>query len=293
MRIAITGGTGTFGQCCTKILLNEFAGLNEIRIISRGEFKQWEMQQEIKDPRVKFCIGDTRDKDRMIQLFKGIDLVIHAAALKHITFCEQQPMEAVKTEILGSQNVIDAAIINKVPFVMGISTDKACKPVNLYGATKMAMEKLFISANGDTKFSCCRYGNVIGSRGSLIDLIRRTTGKIPLTSPEMTRFWIRIDDGVRWVLKMISEMKGGEIFIPKMPSMKVIDVIKTLAHDREIDLIGVRPGEKLHEMLIAPEEHAKEYDDHYTIHPDNPCGIEFTSQNNKWWLTPEELKERI
>jgi len=275
LRIAITGGTGTFGECCTRILLERG---HKVKVISRGEFRQWEMGQSLK---AEYCIGDTRDRERMFQLL-NVDLVIHAAALKQVPVCETQPQEAVKTEILGSQNVIDACLRHGAK-LMAISTDKACKPVNLYGATKMVMEKLVTSAG----YSCCRYGNVIGSRGSLIDLIRRVD-KVPLTHPDMTRFWIRIDDGVKWVLDMIDRM-DGEIFVPKMPSMKIIDVIK--AFDKDYYITGIRPGEKLHECLIAPEEHSKEFDNYYAIKSEYPIGIEFTSGNNKEWLTKERLLE--
>jgi UDP-N-acetylglucosamine 4,6-dehydratase (inverting) len=314
--ILATGGTGSFGKKFTEIVLREH-NPKAVRIFSRDELKQMEMRQQFKeDRRLRFFIGDVRDKDRLYRAMNGVDIVIHAAALKQVPSCEYNPIEAVKTNIDGAANVIDAAIDNEVAKVMAISTDKAVHPVNLYGATKLVAEKLFIQGNAytggrKTKFSCVRYGNVVGSRGSVIPVFleQKKTGKITITDERMTRFWITLEQGVRFVIQCIERMKGGEIFVPKIPSMKVIDLAEVIAPEAEKEIIGIRPGEKIHETLITEEEarHAKEFDDYIVIEPEHPFwdpsnlkdgkplpdGFRYTSNDNTWWLTPNELKKML
>jgi UDP-N-acetylglucosamine 4,6-dehydratase len=314
--ILATGGTGSFGKKFTEIVLREH-NPKAVRIFSRDELKQMEMRQQFKeDRRLRFFIGDVRDKDRLYRAMNGVDIVIHAAALKQVPSCEYNPIEAVKTNIDGAANVIDAAIDNEVAKVMAISTDKAVHPVNLYGATKLVAEKLFIQGNAytggrKTKFSCVRYGNVVGSRGSVIPVFleQKKTGKITITDERMTRFWITLEQGVRFVIQCIERMNGGEIFVPKIPSMKVIDLAEVIAPEAEKEIIGIRPGEKIHETLITEEEarHAKEFDDYIVIEPEHPFwdpsnlkdgkplpdGFRYTSNDNTWWLTPNELKKML
>ncbi len=278
--VLVTGGTGTFGRAFVAKLLSESA-VKKIIIFSRDEFKQYEMQRDLADhkDRLRFFIGDVRDLPRLERAFDGVDIVVHAAALKQVPAIEFNPMEAVKTNILGSQNVVEAALNKNIDKVMLISSDKAVQPINLYGATKLAAERLFISGNvyvGNnlrTKFSVVRYGNVIGSRGSLIELIhnQKKTGVIKLTDKEMTRFWISIDKVLDIILDAVGVMEGGELFVPKMKSLKVTDVIKYLAPECDVEVIGIRPGEKLHEVLITEHEarRAKDIGSAFAIHPES------------------------
>lgn len=313
--ILVTGGTGSFGQKLVEIALRE-CNPRAIRIFSRGEHKQLEMQQRLDSDRLRFFIGDVRDRDRLHRAMYGVDVVVHAAALKQITLAEYNPIEAVKTNILGAVNIIDAAIDCGVEKVMGISTDKAVHPVNLYGATKLVAEKLFVQGNaytGDrgTRFGCVRYGNVIGSQGSVFSVFlkQREIGTLTITDPRMTRFWITINQGVRFVLKCIEWMKGGEIFVPKIPSMRVVDFAETIAPEAGKTFVGIRPGEKLDEILLTEEEarHSKEFDDYYVIEPEHsfwktdargggqplPEDFRHTSANNSRWLTKEELARLV
>lgn len=314
--ILITGGTGSFGKKFTEIVLREFAP-EALRIFSRGEFLQLQMRQQFNDdPRLRFFVGDVRDRNRLYRAMDGVDIVVHAAALKQVPTCEYNPIEAVRTNIDGAANVIDAAIDNGVEKVIAISTDKAVHPVNLYGATKLVAEKLFIQSNAyagghKTRFSVVRYGNVVGSRGSVVPLFleQRKTGKITITDKRMTRFWITLEQGVRFVIFCIEQMRGGEIFIPKIPSMRVVDLAEVIAPRAEKEIIGIRPGEKIHECLLVNEEarHAKEFDTYFVIEPEYPFwnrdnlgggqplpdGFEYTSNGNEWWLTAEDLKRML
>lgn len=275
--ILVTGGTGTFGRAFVSKLIKETA-VKKIIIFSRDELKQSEMQRELVRhlKRLRFFIGDVRDLPRLERAFEGVDIVVHAAALKQVPAIEFNPFEAVKTNILGSQNVIEAALNKNVDKVLLISSDKAVQPINLYGATKLSAERLFVAANsysgGKTKFSVVRYGNVIGSRGSLIEMIekQKNTGAIKLTDDRMTRFWISIDKVLNIIFGVVNCMEGGEIFVPKMRSMKVLDVIKFLAPKCKIELMGIRPGEKLHEVLITEYEasRTKNIDNAYVIKPE-------------------------
>ncbi len=273
--ILLTGGTGTFGKEFTRQALDSW-DIHSIRIYSRGEFLQWEMKQQFNDPRLRFFIGDVRDKDRLKRASEGVDLIVHAAALKQIDTVEYNPIEAIETNINGTKNVINAALDNGVDKVLLISTDKAVKPINLYGATKMVAEKLMVDANaysGDNgcKFSCVRYGNVMGSRGSVIDAFKKQieSGTLKITHPDMTRFCITIEDGVRFVMRCIESMEGGEIFIPKIPSIKIMDLAEVMAPLASKEVVGVRIGEKLHELLMASEEsgRAREFPDCYIVLP--------------------------
>jgi UDP-N-acetylglucosamine 4,6-dehydratase/5-epimerase len=311
--ILLTGGTGSFGQKFTEIALREH-NPKTIRIFSRGEFLQHQMRIKFKDdPRLRFFIGDVRDRERLYRAMNGVDIVVHAAALKQVPACEYNPIEAVKTNINGSINIIDAALDNSVSKVIAISSDKAVHPVNLYGATKLVAEKLFIQGNAytggrGTKFSCTRYGNVIASRGSVIELFlnQKQNGFITITDERMTRFWLTLDQGVHFVLDCIERMNGSEIFIPKIPSMKIMDMADVIAPDCERKIIGIRPGEKLHEILLMEEEasHAKESAGYFTIWPEdfdikNMAGkslsdnFTYSSDKNSQWLTNEDLKTMV
>ena len=312
-KILLTGGTGSFGQKFTEILLREF-NPHSLRVYSRGEYNQYKMAQKFKDDRLRFLIGDVRDKERISRAMNDVDIVVHAAALKQVPACEYNPIEAVRTNIDGSINIIDAAIDNSVERVMALSTDKAVHPVNLYGATKMAAEKLFVQGNTyagkkNTRFSCVRYGNVIGSRGSVIPLFKeqKKNGVLTITDEKMTRFWLTLDQGVHFVTNSIERMKGGEVFIPKIPSMKIVDLADAIAPDAKKVTTGIRPGEKLHEIMITEDEarHAKEFPDHFVIEPEFPFwdrnslnggknlpdGFRYSSDVNDVWLTKEQLKE--
>jgi UDP-N-acetylglucosamine 4,6-dehydratase len=259
--ILVTGGTGSFGKKFSEIMLKEFRP-KKLIIYSRDELKQHEMRAAGFDhASLRYFIGDVRDRDRLRRAMHDVDIVIHAAALKQVPACEYNPMEAIKTNILGTGNVVDAALDTGVKKVMSLSTDKAVNPVNLYGATKLAAEKLVIQSNAyaagtATRFSCVRYGNVVGSRGSVVPVFlqQRANGKITITDDRMTRFWLSLEQGVRFVISCTEQMEGGEVFVPKIPSMKVIDLARTIAPQAEIEIIGVRPGEKLHEVLISEDE---------------------------------------
>ncbi len=312
--VMVTGGTGSFGQKFTEIALKEYKP-KVIRIFSRGEFLQQEMRRQFNDDdRLRFFIGDVRDRDRLYRAMNGVDIVIHAAALKQVDTCEYNPIEAVRTNIEGAINVIDAAIDNGVDRVMAISTDKAVHSVNLYGATKLVAEKLLTQGNAysgwrQTKFSCVRYGNVIGSRGSVVPLFfeQQKNGVITITDERMTRFWITLEQGVRLVIECVGLMRGGEIFVPKLPSMKVTDLANVIAPEAEVRYIGIRPGEKIHETLLTEEEasHARESADYFVVEPERPLrngietnsgnpvpeGCNYVSDNNDWWLTPDELRQ--
>ncbi|MFW3441261.1 UDP-N-acetylglucosamine 4,6-dehydratase (inverting) [Aliarcobacter butzleri] len=321
--ILITGGTGSFGKKYTKILLEKYTP-NKIIIYSRDELKQYEMAQEYNDKCMRYFIGDVRDEARLKKATKDVDFIIHAAALKHVPIAEYNPMECIKTNINGAQNVIDAAIENGVSKVIALSTDKAANPVNLYGATKLASDKLFVAANNlvgtqDTKFSVVRYGNVVGSRGSVVPffkkLINEGVKELPITDEKMTRFFITLEDGVNFVLKNFERMQGGEIFIPKIPSMKIVDMAKAIAPNLPHQIIGIRPGEKLHEIMCpADDSHLTlEFEDHYVIKPTihfttrmdyqknllgevgKPVvqGFEYNSGNNTQWLSSEDFLEMV
>lgn len=312
--ILVTGGTGSFGKNFIKKVLT--LKVKKVIVFSRDELKQFEMAQEFTDSRIRFFIGDVRDKDRLYRAFDGVDIVIHAAALKHVGACEYNPFEAVKTNIHGAQNIIEAAIDRGVEKVIALSTDKACSPVNLYGATKLASDKLFIAGNSyvgekKTRFSVVRYGNVVGSRGSVVPFFKKIkeTGTLPITDERMTRFWITLDQGVRFVIDNLERMHGGEIFIPKIPSMKVTDLARAIAPECEIEIVGIRPGEKLHEAMITEDDarHTIEYDKYFVIQPEFPWwsrkyaeggrplaeNFHYVSNTNDDWLSIEQLKELV
>ncbi|GAC11332.1 UDP-N-acetylglucosamine 4,6-dehydratase (inverting) [Paraglaciecola chathamensis] len=275
--ILITGGTGSFGKRFVSFLLKHFQP-QKLIIYSRDELKQFEMQQVFDAPCMRYFIGDVRDKDRMISAMRDVDFVVHAAALKQVPAAEYNPNECIKTNINGAQNVIDAAIATNVSRVIALSTDKAANPVNLYGATKLASDKLFVAANNISgakgpRFSVVRYGNVVGSRGSVVpfyrSLLEQGKTSLPVTHAEMTRFWITLDEGVEFVVRNFQRMQGGEIFVPKIPSVSILDLVESMSGTRDHDLVGIRPGEKLHEVMV-PEEmahHSLEFDDHYVITP--------------------------
>lgn len=312
--ILVTGGTGSFGKKFVRKVLEY--DVKKVIVFSRDELKQYEMAQEYKDPRIRFFIGDVRDKDRLYRSFDGVDVVVHAAALKHVGACEYNPFEAIKTNIYGAQNVIEAAIDRGVKRVIALSTDKAAAPVNLYGATKLASDKLFVAANSyvgekETRFAVVRYGNVVGSRGSVVPFFKkmRHTGKLPITDERMTRFWITLDQGVQFVLDNLQRMRGGEIFVPKIPSMRVVDLAEAIAPECEIEIVGIRPGEKLHEAMITEDDARRtlEFDTYYVIQPEFPWwsretveggkplpdGFKYTSDTNTEWLTVEELRALV
>jgi UDP-N-acetylglucosamine 4,6-dehydratase/5-epimerase len=312
--ILITGGTGSFGKKFIKKAL-EF-DVKKVIVFSRDELKQYEMAQEFTDSRMRFFIGDVRDKERLYRAFDGVDIVIHAAALKHVGACEYNPFEAVKTNIHGAQNIIEAAIDRGVQKVIALSTDKAASPVNLYGATKLASDKLFVAANSyagdkDTRFAVVRYGNVVGSRGSVVPFFKRIahTGRLPITDLRMTRFWITLDQGVQFVLDNLERMHGGEIFVPKIPSMKVIDLAEAVAPGCDIEEVGIRPGEKLHEAMITEDDARRtlEFDSYYVIQPEFPWwkdeftsggkpledGFRYSSELNDEWLSVDQLVDLI
>ena len=275
--VLITGGTGSFGQCYVRTLLERYRP-KKLIIYSRDELKQFEMQQDIVHPCLRFFLGDARDSDRMIQAMNGVDYVIHAAALKQIPASEYNPMECIKTNIHGAENVIKAALANDVQQVMALSTDKAASPINLYGATKLVSDKLFIAANNvagghRARFAVTRYGNVVGSRGSVVPLFKKCVAEqrdhLPITDLRMTRFWITLQEGVDFVLRNFERMQGGEIFVPKIPSVKVVDVATAVAPELPQKVVGIRPGEKLHEVMCpAADSHLTlEFADHYVIQP--------------------------
>ena len=318
--VLVTGGTGSFGQKAVEMLLARYK-MSRLVIFSRDELKQFHMQErfpEAQYPSIRYFLGDVRDRDRLYRAFDGVDVVIHAAAMKQIPACEYNPLEAIRTNVMGAANVIDAAIDRGVERVLALSTDKAVNPINLYGATKLASDKLFAAANnysGDhpTRFSVVRYGNVVGSRGSVIPrfLRARKEGRLSITDPRMTRFWITLEQGVEFVMQRLRTMKGGEIFVPKIPSMKVTDVAAALAPNCRLDVVGIRPGEKLHEMMIASDDARTtlEYENHFEILPSTdwwtmtgadrtggtPCpeGFLYSSDQNDRWLTADELRAMV
>ena len=317
--ILITGGTGSFGKKCTETILTRYKPKRLI-IFSRDELKQFEMAQTFptgKYPCMRYFIGDVRDKERLYRAFRNVDIVIHAAALKQVPAAEYNPFEAVKTNILGAQNVINTAIDKGVRRVIALSTDKAANPINLYGATKLCSDKLFIAGNSyvghdETIFSVVRYGNVAGSRGSVIPffLKEKEKGVLPITDPLMTRFWITLEQGVDFVFKCLEIMVGGELFVPKIPSMNMMDLAKAIAPECKTEIIGIRPGEKLHEIMVPRDEAHRtiEYDDKYIIQPDFrffgrrfnsnsgkpvPEGFEYNSETNPWKLSIDEMREII
>src|SRR5690554_3816212 len=315
--VLVTGGTGSFGRKFTEIALNKY-NVKKLIIFSRDELKQAKMRAEFGDnPKLRFFIGDVRDKERLYRAFDGVDIVIHAAALKRVPECEYNPFEAIKTNIIGAQNLINTAIDSGVNKIVALSTDKAANPVNLYGATKLCSDKLFVAGNAyvgdkDTKFSVVRYGNVMRSRGSVIPLFKekkRNGEKIPITDTRMTRFWITLEEGVKMVLTALEKMQGGEIFVPKIPSMKITDLAKAIVPGCEQEIVGIRPGEKLHEVLITKEDsrHSLEFDNYFIIKPEFKWwkatnhkdgriledGFEYTSDKNEEWLSIEELREML
>lgn len=294
--VLITGGTGSFGKTYTRILLEKFKP-NKIIIYSRDELKQYEMAQRFNAPCMRYFIGDVRDKSRLLRAMREVDFVIHAAALKQVPIAEYNPMECIKTNIDGAQNVIDACIENGVKRCIALSTDKACNPINLYGATKLASDKLFVAANNiagasNTKFSVTRYGNVVGSRGSVVPLFKKLVEsgakELPITDERMTRFWISLEDGVKFVLSNFERMFGGEIFVPKIPSIKITDLAHALAPQAKIKLIGIRAGEKLHELMISSDDShlTYEFKDYFIISP----SIKFT--NTKIDFSTNALNEK-
>jgi len=318
--VLITGGTGSFGQKFTEFLLTH-ARPHEVVVFSRDEFKQFEMAKRFPPDKypIRYFLGDVRDKDRLLRAFNGIDIVVHAAALKQVPALEHNPFEAVRTNIIGAQNIVEAALERSVKRVVAVSTDKAVNPVNLYGATKLAMEKIFVAANSyvryrDIAFSAVRYGNVVGSRGSVIpyfvELVKSGVRELPVTDPRMTRFWITLEEGVQLVYKAITETQGGEIFVPKIPSMKVLDLVRALPGNCTHRVIGIRPGEKVHEALIGEDEgrHAVDLGEYYLVLPqfefqtrrslpkDAPAlpeGFSYRSDTNNQWLTPDQLRKTI
>jgi UDP-N-acetylglucosamine 4,6-dehydratase len=315
--VLVTGGTGSFGKKFTKMLLEEKQP-KKIIIFSRDELKQHEMQMGgYNHESLRYFIGDIRDRDRLVRAMHGVDIVVHAAALKQVPACEYNPMEAIKTNIMGTANVVEAALDAGVKKVLMVSTDKAVSPANLYGATKLAAEKLTIQSNAyaggsATRFSCVRYGNVVGSRGSIVPLFlkQRAGGRITVTDDRMTRFWLSLEQGVRFVINCIEQMEGGEVFIPKIPSTKVTDLARAIAPQAEISIIGIRPGEKLHEMLISEDEarHTIELDKMFVVQPAEATwfgyswqakgkalkeGFYYSSDNNTEWLDLEGIKKYI
>ena len=313
--ILVTGGTGSFGRKFVATLVTEY-NPKKVIVFSRDELKQFEMLHTPPfqdNRRIRFFIGDVRDRDRLYQAFQNVDIVVHAAAMKQIPIAEYNPFEVIRTNIIGAQNVIWAALQSRIEKVIALSTDKAANPINLYGATKLCSDKLFIAGNaysgsGPTRFGVVRYGNVVGSRGSVIPLFKklRNNGKLPITDPRMTRFWITLDRGARFVIQALSLLQGGEIFIPKIPSMNIMDLKEAIAPGAEHKVVGIRPGEKLHEVLLPKEEasHAIEFADLYIIQPNFewwqegrhkvgkalPENFEYRSDTNTSWLSVDQLR---
>lgn len=315
--VLITGGTGSFGKKFTKILLEEKQP-KKVIIFSRDELKQHEMRVAGYDhPSLRYFIGDVRDRERLVRAMHGVDIVVHAAALKQVPACEYNPMEAIKTNIMGTSNVVEAALDAGVKKVLALSTDKAVNPVNLYGATKLAAEKLVVQSNAyaagtATRYSCVRYGNVVGSRGSVVPVFlkQRESGTVTITDDRMTRFWLSLEQGVRFVISCIEQMEGGEVFVPKIPSMNVADLAKAIAPKAKIDIIGIRPGEKLHEVMISEDEsrHTVELEKMFVVQPAEAFwfgyswqsrgkllkdGFRYSSDNNTEWLDVEGIKKYI
>jgi UDP-N-acetylglucosamine 4,6-dehydratase len=313
--VLVTGGTGSFGRKFVERLLRHKP--RRLVVFSRDELKQHEMARvfpDVGDTPLRYFIGDIRDADRLRRAFHGVDIVVHAAALKQVPACEYNPIEAVNTNILGARNIIDAAIDAGVQRVIALSTDKAVSPVNMYGATKLVAEKLFVQGNSyagsdGTRFSCVRYGNVVGSRGSVIPLFnqQRATGTLTVTDERMTRFWITLEQGVDFVMRCTEQMRGGEVFVPRIPSMRVVDLARAIAPECRIEMTGIRPGEKLHELLISEDEarNTLEYDDMYLLQPifpwwttesatggrPLPDGFRYSSDGNTDWLTEDQLRK--
>ncbi len=320
--VLVTGGTGSFGKKFIDVMLKEYHPAKVI-VFSRDELKQHDMHAAgFNHPNLRYFIGDVRDQPRLRRAFDGVDIVVHTAALKQVPACEYNPMEAVKTNILGSSNVIDAALDAGVEKVLALSTDKAVNPVNLYGATKLAAEKLFVQSNyyageKSTRMSCTRYGNVVGSRGSVVPVFikQRNNGSITITDERMTRFWISLEQGVRFVIRCIEGMHGGEVFVPKIPSMTIMDLAKVIAPQAQVNITGIRPGEKLHEVLISEDEARAtvELEDMYVVMPSMslpvggqllghtwektgkplPDGFRFASNTNTDWLSVEQIQSII
>jgi UDP-N-acetylglucosamine 4,6-dehydratase/5-epimerase len=314
--ILVTGGTGSFGKKFVEIMLRDYQP-QRLVIFSRDELKQHEMRTSGFDhPSLRYFIGDVRDVERLKRALTGVTVVVHAAALKQVPACEYNPFEAIQTNIMGGRNVIDASIDQRVRRILALSTDKAVNPINLYGATKLCAEKVFVQANAyagarDTRFSCARYGNVVGSRGSVIPVFleQRRRGKITITDPRMTRFWLTLKQGVKFVIRCLEQMHGGEIFVPKIPSMRLVDLAETVAPGCQVEYIGIRPGEKLHEVLVSEDESRQtlETEDMYVIQPSHPWwksenwvsakplpeGFRYSSDTNERWLTRGELEELV
>ncbi len=318
--ILITGGTGSLGKKLIQIILQEYKPARLI-IFSRDELKQFEMSQRWdvgKYPCIRYFLGDVRDKSRLVMAFNGVDYVIHAAALKQVPAAETNPEEFVKTNVLGAMNVLDAGVAAKVEKVISLSTDKACNPINLYGATKLCSDKLFTAANvygglQHTRFSVVRYGNVLGSRGSVVPFFkeRAATGKLPITDERMTRFWITLDQAAHFVLMCLGYTAGGEIFVPKIPSMKITDLATAIAPECEQEIVGIRPGEKINEVLIGEDDarNSLEFEKFYVIRPFGakgkvttyggaegklcPEGFKYTSDSNEQWLSVEDLRQLV
>lgn len=315
--VLITGGTGSFGKKFIEIMLKDYQP-KKLIIFSRDELKQYEMQAAgFNHPSLRYFIGDIRDRERLIRALNGVDVVVHAAALKQVPACEYNPMEAIKTNIMGTSNVMEAALDAGVKKVLALSTDKAVNPVNLYGATKLAAEKLVVQSNAyaagtATRYSCVRYGNVVGSRGSVVPVFlkQRESGKVTITDDRMTRFWLSLEQGVRFVISCLEQMEGGEVFVPKIPSMNVVDLARAIAPNAEIDIIGIRPGEKLHEVMISEDEsrHTVELEKMFVVQPAEAFwfgyswqsrgkllsdGFRYSSDNNAEWLDLEGIKKYI
>jgi len=315
--ILVTGGTGSFGRAFVSRLLKDHAP-KKLIVFSRDELKQHEMRGAGFDgPTLRYFIGDVRDESRLRRAMEGADVVVHAAALKQVPACEYNPIEAILTNIMGARNVVEAALDTGVGRVMALSTDKAVNPINLYGATKLAAEKLFVQSNAyaggrRTRFSCVRYGNVIGSRGSVVpEFVRqRASGVVRLTDERMTRFWLSLEQGVRFTISCLEQMEGGEVFVPKIPSMRILDLVRVIAPDSRIETIGIRPGEKLHEVLISEDEarHTLELEQMFVVQPAEalwfgyswngrgkplPDGFRYASDSNDRWLTVDEMRQLI
>ena len=316
--ILVTGGTGSFGKEFVRTVLRDHKP-RRIVVFSRDELKQFEMAGHpdfaSHHEKLRYFIGDVRDPSRLRRAFDGVDVVVHAAALKQVPACEYNPFEAIKTNVHGAQNVIDAAIDVGVKRVLALSTDKACNPVNLYGATKLCSDKLFVAGNAyvgekETAFAVVRYGNVVGSRGSVVPffLRRRASGRLPITHMEMTRFWITLQQGVQFVIDSIERMHGGELFVPKIPSMRITDLARAIGPSCELEDVGIRPGEKIHEVMVSEDDarHTVEHDDYYVILPEftwwsrghnggEPCpeGFRYSSEINDDWLSVEQLRDIV
>ena len=314
--VLVTGGTGSFGKKFVELMLREYRP-QKLIVFSRDELKQHEMRVSgFEHPSLQYLIGDVRDHSRLEHAFAGVTVVIHAAAMKQVMACEDNPFEAIQTNIIGAHNVIDTAINQGVRRVLALSTDKAVNPVGLYGATKLCAEKLFVQANAhsssqNARFGCARYGNVVGSHGSVVPkfLEQRKSGKITITDPRMTRFWITHEQGVRFGARCVEDMHGGEIFVPKIPSMKLVDMAETLAPGCRVEYVGIRPGERLHEVLISEDEarNTRELDDMFVVQPVHswwrkenwsagrplPDGFQYASDTNLHWLAPEDLQQLI